>query len=210
VTGRRHESRAPLGAGVTGRLEVVRAPSPFTLGVASDPSELYSACFDGIAPMVFAADGRLTIEYPRLSLPSSRGAATVLLNPAIPWELSFRSGISRLRADLRELQATAFEVGGGVDDSQILFSEPAGAVRVAVGGGASRLTVLRPAGAAVVLRIQGGATRLALDGERYGSIGGETQLESPGGGRPPHRFEIEIHGGAARLTVAEHAGGAER
>jgi len=73
-------------------------------------------------------------------------------------------------------------------------------VHVRFEGGASKVTLLHPQVAAV-LRVAGGASRLAFDGQRYGAVGGETRLESPGAGDAADRYEIEVGGGASELTV---------
>ena len=53
------------------------------------------------------------------------------------------------------------------------------------------------------LRLGGGATRLAFDGDRYGAIGGTTRLRTPGYDHARDRYEIEVGCGAVSLSGDE-------
>jgi hypothetical protein len=59
----------------------------------------------------------------------------------------------------------------------------------------------RPDGVAVRARITGGVGRVEVDGSRLSAQGGETTLESPGAANAPDRYDVEIIGGAGRLTI---------
>jgi hypothetical protein len=43
----------------------------------------------------------------------ARRSAEITLNPRVAWDLAL-GGVSRMRADLRELELRSFEVSGGV------------------------------------------------------------------------------------------------
>jgi hypothetical protein len=45
-----------------------------------------------------------------------------------------------------------------------------------------------------------GASRLTLDTMHLGSVGGETRWETPDFGASPDRYDVEIDGGAHRMT----------
>ncbi len=78
---------------------------------------------------------------------------------------------------------------------------------VRIGGGAHKLEIVRPGGAAARLRVGGGANRLAFDDQRYGAIGGVVALDTPGAAEASDRYEIEITGGVSHLTVGPEAAG---
>lgn len=178
---------------------------------ATESEALCRAAFDGPAPKTWAEDGRVTIEYPRFSLagllryPVRR--ARIELNAALPWSLAVVGGLAESILNLDGLELRVLELQGGAANVRIVLPRPSGRVRVRIGGGASQVTLLRPAEVAAVLRIAGGASRLAFDGERYGAIGGETRLETANAGSNDGRYEVEIAGGANKLTVAESDGG---
>ena len=72
---------------------------------------------------------------------------------------------------------------------------------VHIQGGASDLRIHRPAGVPVQLRVRGGASRVTLDEQRLGAVGGELRLATPDEAARTDLYQIEIDGGASRLTV---------
>ena len=200
---------APRGSESRGRLEFARGVSRVTIGVDSAMTDLARASFEGTTPMVLADDGRITVDYPRVSpgdwFRPNRRAIDVMLNPAVPWELVFGSGVSKLRADLTGLTLESFEIRSGASELEAILPEPRGVVRVRVGGGASKVTLLHPPGAAVSVAVGAGVSKLVFGEQRFGAIGGRTRLASPNGSSAADRFDIEIGGGASRLTIAERA-----
>jgi hypothetical protein len=200
-----HETAAPLGTATEGRLEIAHGGARLTLTSQAETTELYRARFEGTTPMVLTHDGRVTIEYPRLSpaewLRTHRRAAEIALNPSLPWMLLFGGGVSGLRADLRPLTLRLLEIGGGASDVEVLLPQPHGLVQVRVAGGSSATRFARPSGSAARIRIAGGATRLSFDDQRLGAIGGETHLASARADQAADRYEIEIGGGASALTI---------
>jgi hypothetical protein len=200
---------APLDGAREGALELRPGGTHVTVRAAAIDG-LLRAGFDGAVPQAHAAGGRVTIEYPRLSLTPllrHRGQrAEIQLNATLPWALVVRRGVADSSLDLSGLQLVALQFSGGIKDVGIVLPRPRGIVRVRVAGGASKLTLVRPDGVAAVLALGGGASRLTFDNERYGAIGGDTRLETPDAGSRPDRYEIVITGGASRLVVAEQDG----
>ena len=127
--------------------------------------------------------------------------AEVTLNGSIPWEIRVRGGASRLDADLSGLRLTFFDVAGGASRVALRLPKPSGTVHLRVGGGASNVTIRRPERVAARVRVGGGATKLSLDEQHFGAVGGETRLESPDYATAVDRYEIEVAGGANNLTV---------
>jgi len=84
---------------------------------------------------------------------------------------------------------------------ELLLAEPSGEVSIRFDGGASDVVVRRPKGVAVGVLVGGGASKLALDDQHFGAIGGETRLESPEYAGATDRYEITITGGASNLTI---------
>jgi hypothetical protein len=194
---------APLGSVTNGRLQVVRGASNVTLHVDSSMGDLYRVSFDGLLMEVHAQDGAVIIRYPRTFHPFDwrKRAAEVTLNGSIPWQIEFRSGLSRLDADLSALQLGSFEIVGGASGVAVTLPRPSGAVSVRISGGASDVTIHRPAGVAARVSVGRGASKLAFDDQRFGAIGGETRLQTPDYEGAADRYDIEVSGGASKLTV---------
>jgi hypothetical protein len=64
----------------------------------------------------------------------------------------------------------------------------------------SDLTLRRPSGTAARLRVRGGASRVSLDGQRVNGVG-SVELASSGAGGGGPVYEIDVEGGASRVTV---------
>jgi hypothetical protein len=173
---------------------------------AAEIDVLCRAEFDGVVPKTAAKGGRVSIEYPRFSMrellrhPAHR--AEIDLTPDVPWSIAFDGGLGESSADLRELDLRDFQINGGAGTLRVLLPPPRGVVRVQIAGGASNVSFLHPEATAVRLRIAGGSTRVSFDGQDLGSRGGETLLETPGARTVTDRYEIEVLGGASKLTVA--------
>ena len=205
----RHGSVAPLGAATHGRLEFVRGASLVTIGAGTAMADLYHAHFEGPAPRVTVRDGAVSIRYRRLSLSEwaryallwGRHAAEIALNTAIPWQIEIRGGVSKFRADLREIRLASLEVRGGASEVEALLPPPSGVVLVRIGGGVSNVTLRRPPGVAVGVQVRGGASKLTFDDQHFGAIGGGVRLATAGHSRVADRYDISIAGGASRLTV---------
>jgi hypothetical protein len=194
---------APLGAASSGRLQFVRGAANVVLRVDSSIDDLYRARFDGPPPEVHARDGAVTIRYPRTFHPFDwrRRTAEVTLNPAIPWQIEFHGGLSGLDADLSVLELGSFEVTGGASGVAVTLPRPSGTVSVRVTGGASDVTIHRPEGVAARIRVGRGVSELAFDEQRFGAIGGETRLQTPGYDGAADRYDVEVAGGASKLSV---------
>lgn len=197
---------APHNGSIEARLELTHGGTHVAVR-AAEIDDLCRAEFNGVAPNAAAEAGRVTIAYPRFSvrelLRRQAHSAEIELTAALPWSIVFDGGLGDSSADLRGLDLRDFQITGGAGGLRLVLPAPRGVVRVQIGGGASKVTVLHPEGTAVALRIAGGSSKLRFDGQDFGSLGGETRLETPNAGSTADRYELEILGGASELTVAE-------
>src|SRR5688572_27090994 len=151
--------RAPLGSIERGRLRFSSGASRLSLRGARI-KDLYRATFRGRRPQIAVEpDGTVAVQYKGFSWFGVRDVgAELTLTTAVPWTIEIRRGVSHLAADLRELQVSAFEITGGVTESELSLPRPRGTATVRIGGGASRLTVRRPRGTAAQVAVRGGAS----------------------------------------------------
>lgn len=200
-----YDFATPLGGRTAARLEFPRGVARLTLAV--DPAmadDLCRAQFEGRPPTVTAEGGTVTVDYRGWWLFAGRRAATITLNGAVAWEIAIRRGASRVAGDLRALRSLrSLEVRGGVSRMELALPRPEGVVPLEIRGGASGLTVARPAGVPATLDVAGGLSRLELDDQRWGSMGGPIRMTSPGG-TGEDRYEIRIGGGASSLAVSAY------
>ncbi len=193
----------PLGSVTDGRLRFLSGASNVTVHTDPSTADLYRARFEGMVPGVRVEGGAVAVEYPWTLHPFDwrKRGADVVLNGSIPWEIGFGGGLSRVHADLSGLRLDSFSASGGVSRVELLLAEPSGKVSIRFDGGASHVTIRRPKGVAACVLVGGGASKLALDDQHFGAIGGETRLESPDYAGATDRYEITITGGASNVTI---------
>src|SRR5262249_17971514 len=140
-------------------------------------------------------------EWATYALGGDHGA-DIVLSTAVPWQLLVRGGVSRLDADLQHLELTGLEIRGGASHVELGLGQPRGIVPIIFGGGASQVRIYRPAVVAARASVRGGVSKLALDDQRFGAIGGMTQVSAGGWQDATAGYDVAIAGGASHLTVA--------
>jgi hypothetical protein len=131
-----------------------------------------------------------------------RTSADIRLSPSVTWSIEVRGGVAHSDGDLRNLQLAAIDVRGGVSQVDLRLPRPAGTVPIRVTGGVSHLTLQRPGTVPARVQIGGGASKLELDTQYLGAIGGPVRLETPDYGRGDGgKYDLEIGGGASRVTI---------
>jgi DNA-binding MarR family transcriptional regulator len=207
---------APVASATRGRLVFIGGAP--TIVISGDPAlgrELYRARFEGAVPSARVRDGVVTIRYSRAAWFEWRARIAnqwieasahwrhdmteFALNTAVPWTVELRGGATAVKADLREVNLEAFDLAGGASMIALSLPRPVGVVPIRVKGGVGDVTVLRPGGVAVRLGVKGGAREAILDGTATWS---NARIETPGADLAPNRYEIEIAGGANRVTVS--------
>lgn len=197
-TGYAEELAAPLGTVDAGHLVFTRGATHLALGTDGSMEDLYRAGFDGKVPEVRLDGGTVTVKY-RPSFRPTRGEMT--LSARVPWAIKARMGMSDVVADLEDLELTRLEISLGASNIEVRLPHPKGAVPIRIGGGASNVELIRPAGVPVRVRIGGGVSKLAIDDFHLGASGGKTDWRSPDYDEAEGRYDIEIGAGASKITV---------
>lgn len=197
------EFATALGSLQSGRMVFANGASRLTLRADSSMSDLYQARFEGTPPKVEVADGTVTFRRSRRFqlLDPRRHSEEVTLNSAVPWEVEVRGGAALTEADLSGLELSSFVLKSGISDLTLTLPEPSGTVPLRLSGGASKVSIRRPAGVEARLSVKGGASKLTFDEQSFDALGGKVRLQSPGYDRATDRYEIELSGGASELTV---------
>ena len=71
-----------------------------------------------------------------------------------------------------------------------------------IGGVVSSARLQRPAGVPVAVRLAGGVSRVRVDGARRKNVSGKQRYVGTGYNDSPDRYELEVLGGAAEVTVS--------
>jgi DNA-binding MarR family transcriptional regulator len=195
------EHSAPLGGLSSARLLIRSGLSEIRLTPGASATELYRAAFEGATPQVRLRDGRVIVQYRGISFDWRKRTATLALNTTIPWAFEVVGGVGRIDADLREIQATRFDVTGGSQDVRLDLGAPRGEGTIRFVGGASTIRIERPASVPVRLSVVGGSGQVDLDGTRLGGKGGRATMESPGWAATHDRYNVEIVGGSKSIEI---------
>jgi hypothetical protein len=190
-------------AKATMRLEFPHGIANLTIRADESMSEAYRGEFYGPKPTVTHTDGVISIDYPRFNpFIWGRTSAAVTLSPSFAWVIEIRGGVAHWDGDLRQLEVGAIDVRGGVSKVELRLPPPAGVVPIRVSGGVSHLTLQRPGQVPARVRIGGGASKLELDTQYLGAIGGPVRLETPDyGSGDGGKYDLEIGGGASKVTI---------
>jgi DNA-binding MarR family transcriptional regulator len=198
------EHAAPIGGLERARLAFRSGANELLIKGSADIEDLYQAKFDGQVPQVRLRDGVVSVQYKgRWGWDWRERRADISLNSTLPWDIEVVGGANKLQGKLSNVDLRSLEFNGGVHQMRLTLGPPTGAVPVRLNGGAQDLRIERPAGVAARLKINGGATGIEFDQQRLGASGGGTILESAGAGNVADRYELEINGGATKITVTE-------
>jgi hypothetical protein len=106
-----------------------------------------------------------------------------------------------MTARLDSLVLRRLSLRGGASQVEVSLPPPRGTVPLSLVGGASAVSLLRPAGAPLRARLRGSASDLTLDGRHYDAIGRDWRWEGPDFAAAADRYDLEISGGASNVTV---------
>jgi hypothetical protein len=134
-------------------------------------------------------------------LGEKQGATEVALSVAIPWRIAIQGGAAEAIAELGGLNLAGLEVKGGFNTIRLDLPTPSGMVPIRLAGGASEITVRRPAGVAARLNFKGWASELVFDGQTFSGVGSIAQLQSSGFDPTAPYYDIEITSYANRVTI---------
>ncbi|MGI9060855.1 MAG: MarR family transcriptional regulator [Ktedonobacteraceae bacterium] len=195
---------APLGDLESGRLVVSSGVSLLTLRTGRGMDELYQARFEGPMPDVKVKEGVVTIRYPRrlLGLGGEQRVAEITLSTAIPWQIVIQGGASALVAELGGLHLAGLEVKGGLNSIHLDLPVPSsGVVPIRISGGASDITVRRPAGVAARAHLKGWASMFVFDDQTFSDVGNNVWLQSPGYKATAPCYDIDVSSSASIVTI---------
>jgi DNA-binding MarR family transcriptional regulator len=194
---------APLEDQESGRLVVSCGISRLSLRADDKMTRFYQARFEGPVPGVKAKDGVVTIHYPRrlLGLGEKQGAAEIALSAAILWRVVIQGGAAEVVAELGGLNLAGLEVTGGFSMIHLDLPAPSGVVPIRIRGGASEITVVRPAGVAARVKLKGWISELVFDEQTFSGVGNNARLQSPGFDPTAPCYDIEVTSYANMVTI---------
>ena len=193
------ELTAPMADVAEARLSIRHGLQDATVSAGTAPGQLFHARCERHVPDMTVDHGHVTLTFPRVSLSRSR-TDELTLTASIPWTIDIDGGVAGVTADLTGVSLRSFTIDGGLSKVALDLPHPGGLVAVQLGS-ASNVTIRRPAGVAVRVVLNGGARDLTLDEQHLGSVGGPSQLATPGFDLAADRYEIRLDS-ASTFTVS--------
>jgi DNA-binding MarR family transcriptional regulator len=192
-----HGSGAPEAT-----LRFVNGAARMTVVAARGGQSLVSAQFRGGRPTMREAGDTVTVQYRRSPFAHFRTSGTITLDADRRWHIEINGGLAHSTLDLRETDVASVSVKGGISSIELHLPAPAGRTTVDVVGGVNAMTITRPDGVPARVRINGGATNLVLDDQRFRAVGGEVHLASPQQSTGD-AVEVSVRGGSRSLSVVK-------
>ncbi len=194
---------APLGELSSAQLVFPSGTFRLALHASDIKGALYQARFEGPVPDVKARDGVVTMRYPRrLWMPSKeQRRAEVTLSAAIPWQIVIQGGALEVNAELGGLDLASLVVKGGVSMIRLDLPMPSGVIPIQISGGASEITIHRPAGIAARAHLKGWASTFVFDDQSFGNVGNDLRLQSADFDPTAPYFDIEVASSASTVTI---------
>lgn len=124
------------------------------------------------------------------------------ISDAVPWDVKCSTGAIRGEFDFSTTQVTSFDCRTGASRIEVNLPAPKGVVPVRIDGGALRVDITRPVGAAIKVQSTGGALQLRADGSHQDGFGNR-EWRSTGFDSATDRYEVTVSGGALNVNISE-------
>lgn len=123
------------------------------------------------------------------------------VSDAVTWDVKCATGAIRGEFDLATAQLASFDCRTGASRVTVNLPAPKGVVPVRIDGGALRVDLVRPAGAAIKVQSSGGALQLHADGSSQDGFGNR-EWRSSGFEGASDRYEVSVAGGALNVNIS--------
>ena len=123
------------------------------------------------------------------------------VSDAVTWDVKCATGAIRGEFDLSTTHLASFDCRTGASRITVNLPAPKGVVPVRIDGGALRVDLVRPTGAAIKVQSTGGALQLRADGSSQDGFGNR-EWRSTGFDGASDRYEVTVAGGALNVNVS--------
>jgi hypothetical protein len=200
TTGPAHRATTGLD-GDTGTVDLVSAATTVSFRSADLPggTRVQADTPDGagIAPALTVDGDTVSVHLVQTGRPGP-AAVTVLLDPAVRWQVRMSGGATGATFDLRGARLSGVDLLAGVTRIELRLPVPDRAVPVRMAGGATELTVHVPDGVATGVRVGGGAGTVVVDGVRRTGLAGGTTVTSS---TATDRYDVDATAGVSTLVL---------
>ncbi len=135
--------------------------------------------------------------------PPGGAALAVTVSTAVAWQLDFGGGTSQTVVNMAGGHVAGLAFGMGSASVQVALPRLDGTVVLRLEGGASQLAVSVPGGVPARVTAAAGASRVALGGTAWNGVGDGIVLAQPGWAAAAGRLDIDATSGVAQVTVTD-------
>jgi hypothetical protein len=130
----------------------------------------------------------------------------VEINPAHPWRIQVQGPTWNTLLDLRGVNLREVQIDSSATKVECLLPRPRGVVPIHISSGVFRVSLRTISGTPLAAIIKSGAAQVTLDGVHTRVAVVDTRWETPGASVAPDRYELEVSGGAVRVSLDQSAG----
>ena len=204
---------APAGEVSAPHLNLSAGAAQITVRGGSTGGDLYRATFQSPTDekpdvTLDTATGAVNVNLPGRSgfqwgTENDHRSVDLVLDDQLPWAIGLNSGASQTSLDLSALKVSSVTVKSGASSVKMTLPKPTGTVPISVSGGATHLTIERPAGTPIRVTSSGGATSLDVDGQHFAGLFNSGQnFVSPAYSSATDRYDITIESGASSIQIS--------
>ena len=135
--------------------------------------------------------------------PAGGAALALTVSTAVTWQLDFGGGTGQTTVNMARGRVAGLALGMGSASVQVTLPQPDGTVTLRLEGGASQLAVSVPAGVPARVAAAAGASRVALGASAWTGVGAGTVLAQPGWASAAGRLDIDATSGVSQVTVTD-------
>ncbi len=106
-----------------------------------------------------------------------------------------------ITAELGGLDLAGLEVKGGLSSIHLELPSPTSVVPIRISGGASDVTVRRPAGVAARVHLEGWASTFVFDDQTFSNVGNNVRLQSRGFDPTAPYYDIEVSSSVSMVSI---------
>jgi hypothetical protein len=205
-----HPSRAHVLAGgdphrSTATLDVVSGTTSVEVSAGTGLGDLYRVRTpggSGIRPLATLDRGTLrvgqtgdgkSVGIPTLDIQLARG---------VRWTVNLDGGATTETVNMSKGSLTSISFGQGVAQASVRLPAPAGTLTLTLAGGATRLTVVAPAGAPAEVKVVGGASQVSLDGLNHTGVAGGSIFADPAWASSYNRYAVDLVAGVSDFEMS--------
>jgi AcrR family transcriptional regulator len=127
------------------------------------------------------------------------------INPAVPWRVQVQGPTWNTLLDLRGVNLREVQMDSSASKVECVLPRPRGVVPIHISSGVVGVVLKRLPGTAATADIKSGAVQVRLDDQHTRMAIVDAKWETAGGRTEPDRYELEVSGGAVRVSLDESA-----